>query len=86
MKPPVSLDHSVMHVSDWEVCNAFWNGSGPVDFQGKHYQLEGGRLHTPFLAPNRDAPEIYVSGHSAPAFDLSLAQGSCWVRIWLVRR
>lgn len=24
MSLPISLDHSVMHVSDWEVCNAFW--------------------------------------------------------------
>jgi alkanesulfonate monooxygenase len=65
------------------VCHAFWHG-GPVNevnFDGKYFRVERGRLLTPFLAPDRDAPEIYVSGHSEQARRLALARGSCWLRL-----
>jgi alkanesulfonate monooxygenase len=63
------------------VCNAFWRGKGEVDFDGRYYHIERGRLHTPFLAPDRSAPEIYVSGHSEPSERLAYSQGSCWLRV-----
>ena len=63
------------------VCNRFWRGDGDVNFRGKHYQIEGGKLNTPFLAPDRTAPEIYVSGHSEPSERLALAQGTCLLRV-----
>src|SRR5262245_49058867 len=63
------------------VCNAFWREEGEVDFDGKYYRIERGRLHTPFLAPGRRAPEIYVSGHSENAERLAIAQGSCLLRV-----
>ena len=63
------------------VCNSFWRADGEVDFDGRYYRVEKGKLHTPFLAPDRTAPEIYVSGHSEPAQRLALAQGSCWLRV-----
>lgn len=63
------------------ICNSFWRGEGEVNFAGKHYRVEQGRLHTPFLAPDRIAPEVYVSGHSAGAEALARAQGSCLLRV-----
>jgi len=63
------------------VCNSFWKASGEVDFKGKYYRVERGRLHTPFLSPHRKAPEIYISGHSEQSERLAEAQGSCWLRV-----
>ena len=63
------------------VCNSFWRTDGEVDFNGKYYRVERGRLHTPFLAPDRAKPEIYVSGHSEQSARLACAQGSCWLRV-----
>ena len=63
------------------ICNSFWHGHSPVDFSGKYYHVEGGKLHTPFLAPDRNAPEIYVAGHSDQAIQLAQTQGSCWLRL-----
>ncbi|MGH9802571.1 MAG: LLM class flavin-dependent oxidoreductase [Blastocatellia bacterium] len=63
------------------VCNAFWRAEGEVDFDGKYYRVEQGKLHTPFLAPERHSPEIYISGHSENAERLARAQGSCLLRV-----
>ena len=63
------------------VCNAFWRAAGDVNFTGTHYRVEQGKLHTPFLAPDRTIPEIYVSGHSEGAEALAHAQGSCLLRV-----
>jgi alkanesulfonate monooxygenase len=63
------------------VCNAFWRANGAIDFHGKHYQVEGGKLNTPFLAPDRAAPEIYISGHSEASEQLAYSQGTCWLRV-----
>ncbi|MFT4927433.1 MAG: alkanesulfonate monooxygenase [Phenylobacterium sp.] len=71
------------------VCHDFWRDENPVDFEGKYCRLEGGRIHTPYVAserdlkvtPNSKAPELYVSGHSAGAEQLALNQASCWLRL-----
>jgi alkanesulfonate monooxygenase len=63
------------------VCRSFWKGEGEVDFDGRHYRNEKGRLHTPFVAPDRDAPEVYVSGHSEQAQRLARARASCYLRL-----
>src|ERR1043165_825550 len=63
------------------VCQAFWRGDGEVNFEGKYYRVEKGKLNTPFLAPARAAPEIYVSGHSEQAERLALTRGSCLLRV-----
>jgi len=63
------------------VCNAFWRAGGEVNFEGKYYRVEQAKLATPFLAPDRIAPEIYVSGHSEQSEKLALSQGSCWLRV-----
>ncbi len=63
------------------ICHSFWRGDERVDFDGKHYRVEGGQINTPFVAPDRTAPEIYVSGHSEAAVRLACTQGSCWLRV-----
>jgi len=63
------------------ICHSFWRAAGDVDFEGKYYRVEGGKLHTPFLAPDRAAPEIYVSGHSEQSEGLACAVGTCWLRV-----
>ena len=63
------------------ICHSFWRNDGEVDFAGKYCRIERGKLHTPFLAPDRTAPEIYVSGHSEQAQRLALTRGSCWLRL-----
>lgn len=63
------------------VCNAFWRGNGEVDFDGKYYRVERGMLNTPFQAPDRTAPEIYISGHSEASEQLAYSQGTCWLRV-----
>jgi alkanesulfonate monooxygenase len=63
------------------VCNAFWRANGEVDFAGRHYRVERGKLHTSFLAPDRTAPEIYISGHSEASENLAYSQGTCWLRV-----
>jgi alkanesulfonate monooxygenase len=63
------------------VCNSFWRGEGEVDFEGKYYRVDRGILHTPFSAPGRTRPEIYVSGHSEQAQALVCRQGTCWLRV-----
>jgi alkanesulfonate monooxygenase len=63
------------------VCNAFWRADGEVNFEGKYYRVEQAKLATPFVAPDRTAPEIYVSGHSEQSEHLAWPQGSCWLRV-----
>ena len=63
------------------VCRAFWSSESEVNFEGKYYRVEHGKLATPFLAPGRTAPEIYISGHSEASAHLACAQGSCWLRV-----
>ena len=64
-----------------EICRSFWRNEGDVNFDGKYCRVEGGKLLTPFTAPDRTAPEIYISGHSEPAQRLALAHGSSWLRL-----
>lgn len=63
------------------VCNAFWRANGDVDFDGKHYRVEQGKIATPFVSRERKSPEIYVSGHSEPSEQLAYSQGTCWLRV-----
>lgn len=63
------------------VCRLFWQANGEVNFHGKYYRVEQGKLHTPFVSAGATIPEIYVSGHSEPAECVALAQGSCLLRV-----
>ncbi len=59
------------------VCRALWDGAGPVTFQGKYYHVEGARLNTPFTAPTRAVPEIYLGGSSPAAVRLAVKHADC---------
>jgi alkanesulfonate monooxygenase len=63
------------------ICHAFWRNEDEVDFDGKHYRVEHGKLHTPFLAPDRRAPVIYISGHSEASEQLAYSHGTVWLRV-----
>lgn len=63
------------------ICRLLWSKGGAVDFQGKYCRVEHAQLNTPFSSPDRDAPEIYVSGHSDQAQQLALTRGSSWLRL-----
>lgn len=63
------------------VCNAFWRAEPEVNFEGRYYSVEQAKLATPFVASDRKAPEIYVSGHSEQSERLALSQGTCWLRV-----
>ena len=64
-----------------KICHRFWQNNGEVNFEGKYYRLERGKLLTPFVAPDRAAPEVYVSGQSEAGQQLALTQSSCWLRL-----
>src|SRR6185369_6274708 len=63
------------------VCHSFWANNVEVSFSGKYCRIDKGKIFTPFLAPDRTEPEIYVSGHSEQAQHLALTQASCYLRL-----
>jgi len=64
------------------ICNAFWHGQGPVNYEGKYYRLENGQINTPYVCTNnRRAPVLFVAGGSPPAKELAISQGDCWMRL-----
>jgi alkanesulfonate monooxygenase len=54
-----------------------WSGKREVDFSGKYYRIEGGRLNTPFVSPDRRAPEIFLGGNSELAEQLAVKHADC---------
>lgn len=63
------------------ICRSFWREDADVDFDGRYYRVERGKVQTPYFEPGRNGPEVYVSGHSAQARRLACSQGSCWLRL-----
>jgi alkanesulfonate monooxygenase len=63
------------------ICHQFWKREAEVNFEGKYYRVEGGKLNTPFQSPDRTFPEILIAGSSPPAQRLALRQGTCWFRL-----
>lgn len=63
------------------ICRALWRRDEPVTFNGAYYKVDGAKINTPFLAPDRDFPEIFIAGNSAQAHDLALRQGTLWMRM-----
>jgi alkanesulfonate monooxygenase len=63
------------------VCAALWRRDGDVDFEGKHYHIEKGRLNLPFVADDRSAPEIYLGGSSEQAEALAMKHADCMWRL-----
>ncbi len=76
MSVPVSLDHSVMHVSDWAVCNAFWRDvmgadlvetpAGTVVYRFANVQLN---LHGPGAIGHPVARDPVKPGNSDLCFE-----------------
>jgi alkanesulfonate monooxygenase len=62
-------------------CRAFWDGGPEVNFSGKHYRVEKGKLKTPFVSHDRSFPEIIIGGGSAQAQKLALSEGTCWMQL-----
>jgi alkanesulfonate monooxygenase len=44
------------------VCNAFWSGDEAVDFAGRFYRVEQGKIATPFVAGERVAETVSAEG------------------------
>jgi alkanesulfonate monooxygenase len=62
------------------VCRSFWRHEGEVNFEGKHYRIEGGRLNTPFVSGEGSGPVIYLGGNSAQAEGLAVKHADClWI-------
>lgn len=62
-------------------CRAFWNRRAEVNFAGKYYRFEKGKLKTPFVSHDRSSPEIIIGGGSAQAQNLALREGTCWMQL-----
>lgn len=60
-----------------EVCKRLWSSTAPIDFSGRHYQLEQASLRTPWQSPHGSRPEIYVGGKSPAAIELAIAHADC---------
>lgn len=63
------------------VCNAMWRRDDPVNFTGKYYKVEGARINTPFVAPDRTSPEIFIAGNSAQSQAVAISEGTLWMRM-----
>jgi alkanesulfonate monooxygenase len=63
------------------VCRALWRRDGPVTFHGKYFHVEGARINTPFVSPDREFPELFIAGNSQQAHDLALSEGTLWMRM-----
>ncbi|MEA5468850.1 LLM class flavin-dependent oxidoreductase [Spirulina sp. 06S082] len=61
-----------------DICHAFWAvEEEEVDFQGKFYQIEKGKLALLFSAPEKSKPEIFVGGNSKLAAELAIKYADC---------
>jgi alkanesulfonate monooxygenase len=65
----------------WSICHALWSDSRPVTFAGKYYQVEGATLRTPFVAEDRNRPEIYLGGSSEQATALAIKHADCMLTL-----
>jgi len=58
------------------ICRSFWSGAPEVNFEGKYFRVERGRLNTPFTVGQ--GPEIYVGGASPKAVELAVKHAGCF--------
>lgn len=78
------LDHDSRYERAGEfmsICHELWRDEEEVDFDGKYYRITQGKLSTPYMGPDRKAPEIFISGHSPAGRELAATQSSCWLRV-----
>jgi alkanesulfonate monooxygenase len=60
-----------------QICQAFWSNQGEVNFTGKYYRIEKGRIETPFLSKVAARPTIYLGGNSEMARRLAIKYADC---------
>jgi alkanesulfonate monooxygenase len=65
------------------ICRALWAEEGPVSFKGAYYEIEEAAVKTPFVSPERRAPEIFLGGASDAALDLAVRHADC---LWTLPR
>jgi alkanesulfonate monooxygenase len=78
------LDHEERYVRTGEflaICEAFWRHDKPVNYRGRYYAVENGMLGSTFVSQRRHRPELLIAGGSAPARELAIAHGDCWMRL-----
>lgn len=63
------------------ICHALWRQPGDVDVEGDFYHIEKGRIGTPFVSPDRSAPEIFFGGGSPASRDIAARHADCWLRL-----
>jgi alkanesulfonate monooxygenase len=63
------------------ICNALWRRGDGVNFAGKYYRIENGRLNTPFASQDRNSPEIFMAGGSPQTHLLAVKHASCWLAL-----
>jgi alkanesulfonate monooxygenase len=61
----------------WQICHELWRNDGPVDFDGRYYQVENAQLTTPFMGESRTRPKIYSGGNSEQAIQLAIRHADC---------
>jgi alkanesulfonate monooxygenase len=62
------------------ICNALWRDEA-VNFAGKYYRIENGKLNTPFASQDRNSPEIFMAGGSPQTHLLAVKHASCWLSL-----
>jgi alkanesulfonate monooxygenase len=62
-----------------DVCSLFWKNEGPVNYKGKHYEIENGELHIGYDNLTK-MPEIMVSGNSEVSRLMAAKHGALWLR------
>jgi alkanesulfonate monooxygenase len=74
-------DERYARMEEWlAICRALWDAHQPVSYSGRFYNINEGRLNTPFVARGRTRPEIYIGGNSVKARELAARYGDCWMR------
>lgn len=63
------------------ICRGLWEGGEPVDFHGRYFKVEGAKINTPFVSPDRKFPELFIAGSSQQSQDLAISQGTVWIRM-----
>lgn len=59
----------------WQICDALWRQDFPVDFAGEYLRVDGATIDHQFVSPERNRPEVYFSGSSGMATQITLAHG-----------
>ena len=74
------LDHEQRYARTDEfldICRALWDARDPVTYSGHYYRVEDAILKTPFVAPERREPELYIGGASTRAVRQACKYQAC---------